>query len=212
MSKDDKPGATLPRRDALKLVLAGAAAAPLAGFAAAEAPKVPARPATDPDLVHPSVPWEHVLSDTELRTASLLCDLILPADERSPAASAVGVPAFINEWISAPYPDQQQHRGVIRGGLAWLNTESVKRHQKPFYELDGAQQAAMVEDIHLAADAAPQFAQAAGFFDLFRQLTMGGYYSTEAGRLDLGYIGNTPLARFPGATPEQLRHLGLVDL
>jgi hypothetical protein len=49
----------------------------------------------------------------------------LPADANSPAASAVGVPAFIDEWVSAPYPDQQQHRGVIRGGLAWLNTEAV---------------------------------------------------------------------------------------
>ena len=211
MSKDEKTGATLPRRDALKLVIAGAAAAPLAGFASAEPAKVAVRPATDPDLVHPSVLWESVLSDTELRTASVLCDLILPADERSPAASTVGVPAFIDEWISAPYPDQQRHRGVIRGGLAWLNTVAVKRHQKPFYELDGGQQAAMVEDIHDASKTAPQFAQAAAFFDLFRQLTMGGYYSSEAGRQDLGYIGNTPLAHFPGATPEQLRHLGLEE-
>jgi hypothetical protein len=207
MSEKDKT--TLPRRDALKLVMAGAAAAPLAGFAATEPAKIAARPATDPDLVRPSVPWSHVLSATELRTASVLCDLILPADANSPAASAVGVPDFIDEWVSAPYPDQQQHRGVIRGGLAWLNTEAVKRHQKPFYELDGEQQAGIVGDIHDASKAAPQFAQAAAFFDLFRHLTMGGYYSTEAGRRDLGYIGNTPLTHFPGATQEQLRHLGL---
>lgn len=207
---DKKPTRSegLPRRDALKLVIAGAAAAPLAGLSA-DQPQAPARPATDPDLVNPAVPWPGVLTAGELRTATVLCDLVLPADGRSPSASAVGIPAFIDEWVSAPYPDQQRDRGVIRGGLAWINTEAVKRHGKAFHEIDGAAREAIIGDIHHAPAAAPRFRQAAAFFDLFRRLCIGGYYTTKAGRDDLGHIGNVALDHFPGATPEQLRHLGL---
>jgi hypothetical protein len=152
-----------------------------------------------------------VLSDTELKTAAALCDVILPADGHSPAASAAGVHEFIDEWISAPYPNQQHDRTIVRGGLAWLNTESVKRHGEPFADLDDAQRTAICEDIHDAAKAAPEHRQAASFFDTFRRLTIGGFYTTEAGRKDLGYLGNQALTGFTGATPEQLRHLGLED-
>ena len=57
--------------------------------------------------------------------------------------------------------------------------------------------------------ARPEFRQAAAFFNRFRWLTLCGFYTTEAGRKDVGYIGNVPLAHFPGATDEQLAYLGL---
>ncbi|MGI9625465.1 MAG: gluconate 2-dehydrogenase subunit 3 family protein, partial [Longimicrobiales bacterium] len=58
---------------------------------------------TDPDLLNPVVPWGTVLSDEELRLVASLCDLIIPADDRSPAASEVGVPEYVNQYVSAPY-------------------------------------------------------------------------------------------------------------
>ncbi|MDH3225424.1 MAG: gluconate 2-dehydrogenase subunit 3 family protein, partial [Gemmatimonadota bacterium] len=76
---------------------------------------------TDPDLLAPTVPWEGVLNDAELDVVRALCDLVIPADERSPAASDVGVPAYVNEYVSAPYPAQQEDLILVRGGLAWLN-------------------------------------------------------------------------------------------
>ena len=47
----------------------------------------------DPDRMNPVVPWARTMTDGQLKTASALADLILPEDERSPAASAVGVPS-----------------------------------------------------------------------------------------------------------------------
>jgi hypothetical protein len=210
MSKSKKTGELIARREALKLVVAGAAAAPLAGFGSESEPAArPVRPGTDPDLVNPVVPWDLILTDPELKTVAALCDVILPEEDVSPAASAAGVPEFINEWVSAPYPDQQRDRQTIRGGLVWLNIESGKRFGLAFHALEKSRQKAICDDIHHEPDAAPEFRQAATFFDRFRWLTLCGYYTTDEGRRDVGYIGNVPLDEFPGATPEQLRHLGL---
>ena len=79
------------------------AASVLALPATAEAASLPAprRDLADPDLVTPELLWDKLLSPEELATAAALCDVILPADERSPAPSTVGVPDFIDEWVSA---------------------------------------------------------------------------------------------------------------
>ena len=49
--------------------------------------------------------WPLTLTKEQRATATALCDLIIPADDTSPAASSVGVVDFIDEWISAPYPE-----------------------------------------------------------------------------------------------------------
>ena len=50
-----------------------------------------------------------------------LCDVVIPADDRSPSASAVGVTDFIDEFVSAPYPDNVRDGKKILEGLAWLD-------------------------------------------------------------------------------------------
>jgi len=210
MSKSKLAAIVLARREAVKLVMAGAAAGPLLGCGSENVPvEKSAQSMTDPDLVNPVVPWDAILTNAEMKAVTALCDVILPEDDVSPSASAVGVPEFINEWVSAPYSDQERDLQTIRGGLVWLNTESDKRYGTAFHTLEKGQQIAICEDIHHQSDAGPEFRQAAAFFDRFRWLTLCGFYTTEAGRKDVGYIGNVPLNEFPGATEEQLRYLGL---
>src|SRR5688572_17817433 len=62
---------------------------------------------TDPDLNQPVVPWERTMTTLQLQLTAVLADLILPATDTAPAPSAVGIPDFIDEWVSAPYPEQQ---------------------------------------------------------------------------------------------------------
>ena len=70
---------------------------------------------TDPKLVEPEpAPWPRLLSDGELQAAAALADFILPATATAPAASALGIPDFLDEWVSAPYPDQEKDRPLIR--------------------------------------------------------------------------------------------------
>ncbi len=203
---------TIGRRDALKRIATvgtGAAVAPHVVLAA-DPPAPPKRPLTDPDLVNPVIPWEKVLSAEELKTLAVLCDLIVPADEHSPSASKVGVPDFINEWVSAPYPTQQADQQTIRGGLAWLNTESHKRFGRAFADLAAAQHHQICDDICHVPKAKPQHKVGARFFDRLRSLTVGGFYTTPEGMKDVQYIGNVPSASFEGPPPEVLKHLKLL--
>lgn len=134
---------------------------------------------TDPKLVEPEpAPWPRLLSDGELQAAAVLSDFILPASATAPAATALGIPDFIDEWISAPYPDQEKDRPLIRDGLKALGS-------KP----DGAKLAAL-----------PKASRE--FFKRFRYLVIGAYYTTEAGFKDLGYIGNVSRPTDPGPSAE----------
>jgi hypothetical protein len=212
----------LDRRDALKVMAATTGLPLLASQLAAQTPATAQTPAatpaqrvgprgtpTDPDLLRPKKDWPRKLSPSELATLTVLVDTIIPADGKSPSASAVGVPAWINEYVSAPYDGQMRDLIRVRGGLAWLNVESNKRFGRPFRGLTAEQRAAICDDICFLPRARPEFQSAARFFDLIRDLTAVGFYTTDAGMRDIGYIGNMALPRFDGPPPEVLRHLGL---
>jgi hypothetical protein len=167
---------------------------------------------TDPELMkewRAGGAWPLTLTETGRQTTQALCDLIIPADAHSPAASAVGVVDFIDEWISAPYPQQRGDREIILSGLAWIESEAQKRHAKAFAALADSERASIADDICSVAKARPEFAVPAKFFAKFRDLTAGGFYTTPVGMKDIGYVGNTPLAKFEGPPLEALRKAGL---
>jgi len=163
---------------------------------------------TDPDLINPVVPWARTMTEVQLRTTAALSDLILPEDGRSPSASAVGVPEFIDEWVSAPYPQQRDDRVRILAGLEWLEQQSRDRFGTAFADAGEDQQSALVDAIAYP-DTAANLEEPAEFFRRFRYLTVGAFYSTEAGIEDAGYIGNVPVAGpYPGPSDEAMGHLG----
>jgi Gluconate 2-dehydrogenase subunit 3 len=222
----------MDRRTSIQWVLAASAAWPLLGRGAGgaapagTASAVPAAagraaaglaPAvrgygTDPDLIavyHPGQLWPLTFAAAQRRLAGVLSDIIIPADEHSPSASSVGVVDFIDEWVSAPYPDCQRDRPIVLSGFGWLDAEAARRFHKGFAELDSSQQRRICDDICDGARAAAERREAAHFFARFRDLTAGGFYTTPVGRKDLGYIGNVPLARFDGPPAELLKRLNL---
>ena len=207
----------MERRDLVKVLGISAALPVLAGCerpnneTPAPAIRGPAGTAADPDLLRPKVGWEKVLSAPELATLSALCDLIIPADEKSPSASQVGVPDFVNEWASAPYEYQRSALVRLRGGLAWLDTEAAKRFGEPFGPLTDDQKSRIADDICHAPRARPEFQAAAQFFDFVRDLTATGFYTTTEGMKDLQYIGNVALPRYDGPPAEVPKHLGLTS-
>jgi hypothetical protein len=208
----------MDRRTTIKWMLAAAATVPalrvsFAGEAAAR--DVAANQAgygTDPDLQKEwksGGPWPLTLTENARATAKALADLIIPADDVSPAASEVGVVDFIDEWISAPYPQQRGDRPGVLNGLLWIEAESQKRFKKAFPAITDAQRAAIADDICSPAKATPAFAEAAKFFSKFRDLTAGGFYTTPVGMHDIGYRGNVPLTTFEGPPLEALKKAGL---
>jgi hypothetical protein len=205
------------RRTTIKWMLAAAASMPLLNQRAAgeevTAPLIAAKGyGSDPQLTRlyrPGDVWPLTLSAAQRRTAAVLCNVILPGDERSPSAESVGVVDFIDEWVSAPYPRQLEDRPILLEGLAWMDAEALLRFEKYFAELDESQHRAICDDICYESSAKAQFARAAKFFARYRDLTVGGFYSTPAGHRDLGYIGNVPLSKFEGPPLDLLRKLGL---
>ena len=164
---------------------------------------------TDPDLIAPVVPWDLVLDDGELETLAALCDVILPADERSPGAAELGAHHFIDEWVSAPYEGNRRDLTVIRGGIAWMERESQRRFGAAFSSLDAGRKREICDDICYEPDAAPEFRAAARFFDRVRDLTSTAFWTTDEGMADLGFVGNAPMASFDGPPQEVLDRLGL---
>ena len=209
----------MDRRTSIKWMLAAGAVWNLAEKRAAQAGVAQANPAlkgrgygTDPKLTEVyrvGQYWPLTLTAAQRRLAGILSDIILPADEHSPSASSVGVVDFIDEWVSAPYPDQQRDRPIVLEGFAWLDTEGQHLAGRSFSDLDAVQQHAICDDICSESRALPARRAAATFFALYRDLTAGGFYSSPAGRKDLNYIGNVPLSRFDGPPPELLKALGL---
>jgi hypothetical protein len=203
----------MERRAAIKWMLAAAATAAVlepAGFAAT----TPAATGygTDPDLVKnykPGDVWPLTFTAAQRATAAALCDTIIPADATSPAASAVHVPDFLDEWISAPYAAHAADRKTILDGLAWIEAEAQKRFGASFPDLVLRQKNAICDDVCSPAKTKPEFRTAGQFFRRYRDLTAGGYYTTPEGMKAIGYTGNVPLATFDGPPPEVLQRLGL---
>lgn len=133
---------------------------------------------------------EEFLNEHELETIAVLCDIILPATATAGSATDAEVPAFIEFIVK----DMPYHKVPMRGGLMWLDGESNRRFNKEFVSLSDSQQIEIIEDIAYPDEDGKKPAMAPGirFFDLIRNLTVTGYYTTKIGFDDLGYVGNRP--------------------
>jgi hypothetical protein len=124
----------------------------------------------------------------EMATITLLGNIIIPKDEVSGSASDAGVPAFI-EFIVKEKPE---HQTPMRGGLRWLDLQCLNHYGKAFKDCAQPQQMEMVDAIAFPKKAKPEMAQGVAFFNLMRNLTASGFYTSEIGVKDLGYMGNVP--------------------
>ena len=129
----------LDRREAIKWMLAASATVPFLSSKSkgqgGPAIPTPGGYGHDPNLLGAEIPWDRTLSEEQLKTVSSVCDAILPRVDDSPSASELNVPDFMDEWVSAPYPDQRADREIVLNGLDWINEESEKRFGKPFHEI-----------------------------------------------------------------------------
>ena len=221
MNDDQSPLPRIPRREAIRWMLAAAAASALDPAAFGAQKKMIGSPegiaggyGTDPNLVRDYAPgdcWPLTLTEAQRKTAATWCDVIIPPDDKSPSASQLGVVDFIDEWVSAPYPDQKADRKIVLAGLEWMEAESKKRFDKDFAALSEEQKHAICDDICYGAKAKQEFKEAAKYFAKFRSLTASGFYTTPQGMTDLGYVGNTPMAKFDGPPQEVLDRLGVTQ-
>lgn len=124
----------------------------------------------------------------EMTAIAILADIIIPKDEVSGSATEAKVPEFIEFIVK----DMPEHQVPMRGGLRWLQIESLKRFEKSFNEIDAKQRLAIVDDIAYPNKVKPGMQPGVSFFNLMRDLTCTGFYTSEMGVKDIGYKGNVP--------------------
>ncbi|HEV2378992.1 MAG TPA: gluconate 2-dehydrogenase subunit 3 family protein [Terriglobia bacterium] len=124
---------------------------------------------------------------TESENALLdqLTEMIIPADGHSPGAHAAQASLFADLMVAA---GDEPAKSQWRNGLARIQEEAKKSSLS-----DALAQAAELSDTPSS--------DVGQFFVALKQMTVNGYYTSEIGiHQDMGYIGNTYLAEFPGCT------------
>jgi hypothetical protein len=173
----------LDRREVLKLLALGAAfpALPAAVLAAFRAVSTTVPNGTPLQTLNP-----HMNA-----TVTAMTDLIIPQTD-TPGAKAVRVNEFIDVILSEWYSDED--RGKFIAGLAQVDARTRHLFGKDFIEASPDQQASILtllgEEMAKASDeltstprgyrgSDPQPEE--NFYFMFRQLTLTGYFTSEAG-------------------------------
>ena len=203
----------MDRRKSLKLIAAGAVAVPtvIAGCkTAGEKPKVE-EPTFSLDRNPDELKYEKELlakekffTEHEMATITVLADIIIPKDEVSGSASEAGVPDFIEFIVK----DKPEYQIPIRGGIKWLDVQSMKRFDADFVSCSSQQQIEIVDDIAYPEQAKPELRQGVAFFNTMRDLTACGFFTSKIGIKDLGYVGNRP-NQWDGVPQDVLDQYGL---
>jgi hypothetical protein len=150
---------------------------------------------------------EKFFTAAEMSTITILADIIIPKDDHSGSASDAGVPDFI-EFIVKDMPD---HQVPMRGGLRWIDTICLKRHEKPFKDCSKEDQLKLVDEIAYPDLAKPDMQQGVSFFNRMRNLTASGFFSSKIGIEDVGYVGNRP-NKWEGVPADIIKQYGLEDV
>ncbi len=131
---------------------------------------------------------EVFLTEYELGTIAVLCDLILPADGSYKAASDADVADFIEFIVK----DIESYKMPIRGGLMWLDNFSNEKFNLAFQACSEEQQKSILDLIAYPESEPSDLVPGIEFFSLVRNLTLTGFYTSKIGIEELGYKGNTP--------------------
>jgi gluconate 2-dehydrogenase gamma chain len=145
---------------------------------------------------------------SEWRLVRMLSDYVIPRDERSGSATDARVPEYM-DFLLSDREATEASKVSMRGGLAWMNTESRRRYGVAFVTATDPQRRAILDDIAYPAKAPAGLSPGVAFFTRFRDLTASGFFSSQMGWKDLEYMGNVSLPAWHGCPPAALERLGV---
>ncbi len=188
----------MDRRENLKLIMAGTLASSLVWTGCSTETKIVQTPVKT--YIPPYARTEEELkilreideftffNEFEIAKLDVLMDIIIPSDENSIGAKDARVVDFL-EFIMKDQPDNQT---LMRGGLMWIDFTADEAYGKSFLEITSENQKQILDLIAYPDTAEPQFQNAVLFFNLLRNLTATGYFTSQSGIKYMGYQGNTP--------------------
>ncbi|MEM7458865.1 MAG: gluconate 2-dehydrogenase subunit 3 family protein [Pseudomonadota bacterium] len=162
----------------------------------------------DPDMLDPQVTWERTMTRQQLQLVAALCDVVMPASDALPAASTLGVPDFVDEWVSSPYEMTQGSRTECFGLFEWLEGEARDLGAVSFAAATTDQQKSLLDRFAWNENVEAGLENQASAFASFRTISVSAYLSSAEGSEWLGYQGNRPATGdYAGPTQEALDHL-----
>ena len=128
-------------------------------------------------------------TDQELTTLNKLCNLILPANKNGSIEEAEVVQLI--EFMAKDIPSYQK---PLRDGINWINKESDLNFNQKFTDIPEDSQKQILDKIayydpNQDMSDLPDEVQ---WFNLLRNLTVTGYFTSQVGIKELGYKGNSP--------------------
>ena len=188
----DMPGQGIERREVMRMIAMASAAGAFPGFRR-WAFAFGQRDAQSQDTTPPTDPYQpQFFTAEELRVVDHLAEMIIPAD-RSPGAHAAGVAEFIDFMVfNGADLSGGGSIGVatrFRSGLKWMNAHCQQLYGRPLLECSEQQQNELLE--HLAYKNQFRSGEEDGreFFQLMRDYTVKGYYTSRIGLEELDYPG-----------------------
>ena len=135
-------------------------------------------------------------STKQYEMLNVLCDTIIPKDEKSGGAVEAGAPEFIDLLTS----ENEEYQLLLGGGLMWLDNYCADHYGSTFLESTPAQRKEALDLIAYKRNAKADFSlsQGVAFFAFLREMTCDGFYTSKIGIADLEYIGNVAIDEFPG--------------
>jgi gluconate 2-dehydrogenase gamma chain len=183
-------GQGIERREVLRVMALAAAASSFPGFSRwtfACGHQGPAPGATRPSAYSPQF-----FSPAEYATLERLTEMIIPRDD-TPGAKEAGVAEFIDFMVwSDP---SVQYR--FRYGLIWLDSRAETLYAKPFREITPEEQTDLLGHLAYKSRFRPGEEDGQQFFQLARDYTMMGYYTTKIGLEQI----DCPALKFYPASP-----------
>ena len=140
----------------------------------------------------------------EWRTIRVMVDLIIPRDSKSGSATEAGVPQYM-DFFCTEYPSY----AWVRDALRWFDGFAYNSFSKSFVNCSDAERRQLFDQVAWPAKAAPEVRDGVAHFNRLRDFTASGFFSSQMGVRDIGYIGNVARPEWTGCPPAALRHLGL---
>ena len=204
----------MKRRESLKLIVTGAVAVPavVAGCGPDEKKAVAAADPTFNLDRNPAeianekriLAMDKFFTDHEMATIAILSDIIIPKDDVSGSATDAKVPDFIEFIVK----DMPHHQTPLRGGLRWLDMQCLNKYNNAFKDCTKEQQIGMIDQIAYPKKAKPEMAVGVSFFNKMRDMVATGFYTSQIGVKDIGYVGNMA-AQWNGVPDDVLKQYGL---
>jgi hypothetical protein len=176
-------GQNLERREVLRAIALAAAASQFPGFERwAFACQHEHGPAPQPTAAGPYQP--RFFDAREYPIVERLAELIIPSDG-SPGAREAGVAELIDFMVSSD--PEIQYR--FRYGVGWIDSHARWLHGRGFLELEPERQTEMLSSLAYKDRYREGEEDGRRFFDLMREYTVMGFYTSRAGLEELGYPG-----------------------